>query len=228
MGYTLLLVDDDKEVLSINQKFFTGLGYKVDTAENAQEVKKILRSRKPDCIVLDVMMPGQDGFSLCEIIKKHFDLPIIFLTGRDSEDDKIHGLVLGADDYMIKPYSLRELEVRIRVLIDRYNRIKSSNTDFLEYPPLKIDRKKNIAYCNDEEINLSQKEYAFLCLLAESPKKVFTFEEIGDQIWGGYIESDRKTIMVTASRMRKKLDSYPGLQNCVETVWSKGYTFIPK
>lgn len=228
MSYSILLVDDDVEVLEINQKYFAQKDYVVDLAKNFDEIKTALKNRVPDCIVLDIMMPGHDGFTICEAIKSHYDLPIIFLTGKDSEDDKIKGLTLGADDYVVKPYSLKELDARIQLLIHRYERIKDRTIDALEYPPLKIDIQKGLAFCEDEEIPLSQKEYAFLRLLVESPKKIFSFEELGEQIWGGYLESDRKTIMVTASRLRKKLDSYPGLQNCIETVWSKGYKFVPK
>lgn len=228
MANTILLVDDDTEVLEINEKYFVQKGYKVELAHNFDEAKEKLRKKLPNCIVLDVMMPGQNGFTVCKTIKANFDVPIIFLTGRDSEDDVITGLSLGADDYMIKPYSLKELDMRIKLLINRYERMKKSTHEELEYPPLRIDIHKGIAYCNDEEIPLSQKEYAFLRLLVESPQKVFSFEEIGEQVWGGYFESDRKTIMVTASRLRKKIDSYPGLQNCIETVYSKGYTFVPR
>jgi DNA-binding response OmpR family regulator len=174
------------------------------------------------------MMPGMDGFKTCSEIKKRCDVPIIFLTGRDSEEDKIGGLLLGADDYMIKPYSLRELEVRIQVLIRRYHATSTAVSGLLEYPPLSINRNTRKVYFEEQEIALSNKEYDLLCLLAASPNQVFTFEEIGNEIWNGYLESDRKTIMVTASRLRKKLAAYAGLPQFIETVWSQGYRFVIK
>ena len=115
----LLLIDDDKEVLKINAKYFIQDGYTVKAATNARTAYKLLKDYTPDCIVLDVMMPGIDGFKACTELKKLCQAPVIFLTGRDSEDDKVQGLLLGADDYMIKPYSLRELSARIQVLIRR-------------------------------------------------------------------------------------------------------------
>lgn len=224
----LLLIDDDKEVLTINSKYFMQLHYEVKAVTNARSALTLLKTFSPDCIVMDVMMPGMDGFKACTKIKELCSAPIIFLTGKDSEDDKIQGLLLGADDYMVKPYSLRELEVRIQVLIRRYQNTPTAKSNILEYPPLRLDLTKHKAYCLDEEISLSNKEYDLLNLLAGTPNHVFTFEEIGNSIWNSYLESDRKTIMVTASRLRKKLDNYPGLSDFIETVWSQGYQFVTK
>ena len=225
---TLLLIDDDKEVLTINTKYFKQLHYEVKAVTNARSALTLLQTFSPDCIIMDVMMPGMDGFKACTKIKEICPTPIIFLTGKDTEDDKIQGLLLGADDYMVKPYSLRELEVRIQVLIRRYQNTSASKPNILEHPPLRLDLSKHKAYYQDDEISLSIKEYDLLYLLAASPNRVFTFEEIGNAIWNTYLESDRKTIMVTASRLRKKLDAYPGLSHFIETVWSQGYQFVTK
>lgn len=224
----LLLIDDDKEVLGINAKYFQNLNYTVKVCSNAVTALKHIEEYMPDCIILDVMMPGMDGFKACQKIRQISNAPIIFLTGKDTEDDKIQGLLLGADDYMVKPYSLRELEVRIQVLIRRYLGTSSQDTNVLSYPPLTLQLLQRKAYCNEEEIMLSNKEYDLLFLLASNPNKVFTFEEIGNKLWGGYLESSRKTIMVTASRLRKKLESYPQVSKYIETVWSKGYEFVTK
>ena len=225
---TLLLIDDDKEVLTINTKYFKQLHYEVKAVTNAKSALTLLQTFSPDCIIMDVMMPGMDGFKACTKIKEICPAPVIFLTGKDTEDDKIQGLLLGADDYMVKPYSLRELEVRIQVLIRRYQNTSASKPNILEHPPLRLDLSKHKAYYQDDEISLSNKEYDLLYLLAASPNRVFTFEEIGNAIWNTYLESDRKTIMVTASRLRKKLDAYPGLSHFIETVWSQGYQFVTK
>lgn len=135
----LLLIDDDKEVLKINAKYFIQDGYTVKAATNARTAYKLLKDYTPDCIVLDVMMPGIDGFKACTELKKLCQAPVIFLTGRDSEDDKVQGLLLGADDYMIKPYSLRELSARIQVLIRRYQKTSVVSAAVLEYPPLRLE-----------------------------------------------------------------------------------------
>ena len=224
----LLLIDDDNEVLKINAKYFTQAGYQVKVAASANSALKILNEYTPDCIVLDVMMPGIDGFTACGEIKKICSAPIIFLTGRESEDDKIQGLLLGADDYMIKPYSLRELSARIHVLIRRYENTSVSTSSVLEYPPLRLELNTRKAYYENIEIPLTNKEYDLLHLLMATPNSIFTFEDIGNAVWGQYMDSDRKTIMVTVNRLRKKLSEYPSISNSLETVWSKGYRFIVK
>ena len=221
---TVLLVDDDREILEINAKYLKKEGYRVVYTSNPKAAKEAVKKAPPDCIVLDVMMPGTDGFELYEQLREITDAPVIFLTGRDSEDDKIKGLLLGADDYMTKPYSLRELAARIMVNIRRKS-VNIQSDNMMEFPPLYIDEKEHKAYYNQEEINLTNKEYSLLHYLAEHPNEPVTFEDIGNNICGGYMEDDRKTIMVNASRLRKKLMEYPGLQNIIETVWSKGYRF---
>lgn len=223
----LMLIDDDKEVLAINYKYFQKKGYEVSVYASAVQAIKALQNIHPDCIVLDVMMPELDGFHAFPKIRKVTKAPVIFLTGRTDENDKINGLLLGADDYMIKPYSLRELEVRIMVQL-RKNSI-SNTKNHLEFPPLSIDTTSHkIFYNESEEIILSNREYEFFYLLATHPRETLTFSFIGEALWGTYSDSDRRTIMVIASRLRKKICSYSGLENIIETVWSQGYQFIPK
>lgn len=221
----LLLIDDDSEVLVVNRKYFTREGYEVKIASSAMGGIRLLKTFPADCIILDVMLPGMDGFSACKRIKTMSKAPIIFLTGRTQEDDKINGLLLGADDYMIKPYSLRELSVRIKVLIRRLS-ASGSDSMTISYPPLMLDLFKRKALYNEEEILLSNREYELLYLLLSNPNQTVTFEEIGKTMWGSYCDADRRTIMVTASRLRKKLEEYTGLSEFIETVWSKGYQFV--
>lgn len=223
----LMLIDDDKEVLAINYKFFQKKGYEVSACTSAIQALKVLPTQQPDCIVLDVMLPQMDGFQAFPKIRKLTKAPVIFLTGRTEENDKINGLLLGADDYMVKPYSLRELEARIMVQL-RKNQVSSSK-NHLEFPPLSIDVTSHKVFYNaTEEIILSNREYEFLYLLATHPRETLPFASIGEMLWGTYSDSDRRTIMVIASRLRKKICSYSGLENLIETVWSQGYKFIPK
>lgn len=226
MNGVLILVDDDLDVLKINTKYLTKAGYEVHPFNNGMAVLKHLDEIKPDCLILDVMMPGMDGLSLCSAIRRTYDTPIIFLTGKGSEDDKIQGLLTGGDDYMVKPYSLRELEARILVHIRRRNTNAKIDSQ-LSYPPLTIDFVRHKAFYLDQEIPLSNREYELLLLLAQSPGKTFLFEEIGSAIWGSYSEQDRRAIMVNASRLRKKLEEFSSCENFIETVWSKGYKFVP-
>jgi len=223
--YTLLLIDDDTEVLEINAKYFRKNGYKVGTASNAQAGLQMIYSLQPNCIVLDVMMPGMNGFDACREFRKIVDVPILFLTGRTQENDKINGLMLGGDDYIVKPYSLRELSARILVNIRRHQSTVSSSNQIL-FPPLRIDLTQHKAYYQEEEILLSNREFELLYLLAKTPNQTNTFQIIGEAMWGRYSDEDRRAIMVNASRLRKKLESYAGLENLIETVWSKGYKLV--
>lgn len=229
--HKLLFIDDDNEVLLMNKKFFLDSGYAVATTTSARKGLALLDKHNFSCIILDVLMPELDGLDSCKLIREKSDVPIIFLSGKIEENDRIEGLLLGADDYITKPYSLRELAARIEVNIRRHQSVyqKVKDSSILQFPPLYIhliDHK--VYYNNKEEIPLSNQEFALLHLLAAKPETTFTFEEIGKKVWGSYLESDRRSIMVNISRLRKKLDEYEGLQDIIQSVWSKGYKFSPK
>lgn len=224
----ILLIDDDSEVLEINRKYLTGEGYTVYTSANPLTGIKYAEKVRPDCIILDVMMPQMDGYKVCAEIRKFSSVPIIFLTGKDTEDDKIRGLITGADDYIVKPYSLRELKARIDVIL---RRVKSrntpvTNTNILTFNNLTIDKLAHKAFYKKDDLMLSNREYEVLLYLAANPNKEVTFEELGTALFGSYQESDRRSVMVNLSRLRKKMSIEPELENMIETVWSKGYKFI--
>lgn len=221
---TILLIDDDKEILTINRQFLSKEGFHIIAATNANVALSKLHEINPDCIVMDVMMPGINGFEACKKFKTRSNTPIILLSGCSTEDNKITGLSLGADDYMVKPYSLRELSARIKVQLRKKDALSNAKTR-ISYPPLSLDFITHTAYYNDESISLSNREYQLLYLLLSHPDQLMTFDQIGVELFGSYLESDRKTVMVTASRLRKKLNEYIGLEDIIETVWSKGYQF---
>lgn len=223
----LLLIDDDREVLEINKKYLAGEGYTVHIADNPQEGIKAAKSISPDCILLDVMMPGTDGYKVCEQIRKFSYAPIIFLTGKSSEDDKITGLMAGADDYIVKPYSIRELKARIEVILRRNTYLKSvSSGNTLTFGHLTINKLEHKAYCNDTDLGLTNREYEVLLYLAAHPDHDVTYKELGSILFETYLESDRRSVMVNVSRLRKKMAQFSELENMIETVWSKGYKFI--
>lgn len=227
---TIFLIDDDKEVLEINTKFFTEQGYNVISTANPLESITILKKEKPDCIVMDVMMPGMDGYTLCKEIRKFSSVPIIFLTGKTSEDDKINGLVTGADDYMIKPYSLKELKARIDVALRRLNMMNKEKEEKgqIKFGSLVIDQIAHKALFDGEDLCLTNREYDVLVYLAERPNEEVTFAELGTALFGFYNDSDRRSVMVNVSRLRKKMEVDFELANMLETVWSKGYKFVPR
>lgn len=223
----ILFVDDDKDFLEINSRYFTKEGYQVKTLSCSENTMKLLNQFQPDCIILDVMMPGINGFELCKHIRSISTAPIIFLSGRTGENDKIKGLILGGDDYLVKPYSFRELSVRIKAQLRRYQSQTSFN-QMIRCPPLSLDLKQHKAFYNKDDLQLSNREYDLLLLLVTRSNQIVTYVDISSHIWGTYSENDSKTIMVIASRLRKKLSPYEDLSNAIETVWSKGYTFHTK
>ena len=223
--HSLLLVDDDREMLDITAASLRDAGYKTLTAENSHAAVRVLEKESVACIILDVMMPGTDGFALCAKIREQSTVPIIFLTGRVSEDDKVKGLLLGADDYMEKPFSFRELEARVQTAIRHSAAVVP---DTLSFPPLEIDIIAHRAYCNGNDLYLTSREFGLLYMLATSDGAVVTYEDIGMHMWNSYREEDRRSVMVSISRLRKKLEDNPVTARMIETVWTTGYKFTAK
>ena len=226
--YKILMIDDDLEVLEVNKKFFEEKKCSVEVCSQPTKAVAVVKNFNPDCILLDVMMPDIDGFTLCRQIRKITDVPVLFLSGKISEDDKVEGFVAGGDDYIEKPYSLREVYVRIVANIKR-NTKKSqprSSSMIIDLNPFYIDKEKHKLFYEEEEIPISNKEYDLILFLANNANKEITFEEIGIKLWGTYMESDRRNVMVNVSRLRKKIQDQTGVDNLIETVWSKGYKLV--
>ncbi len=226
--YKILMVDDDIEVLEINKKFFEEKNCKVEICSKSTQALDLVRNFKPDCILLDVMMPELDGYALCKQIRGVTNVPVLFLSGKVSEDDKIEGFEVGGDDYIEKPYSLREVYVRIMAHIKRNSQKQTQKRDdmIIDLDPFFVDREKHKLFYGEKDIPLSNKEYDLILFLAQNPGKEITFEEIGLKLWGTYIETDRRSVMVNVSRLRKKIQDQTGVDNLIETVWSKGYKLV--
>lgn len=226
--YKILMVDDDLEVLEVNKKFFEEKNCKVEVCSKATKALERVEKFGPDCILLDVMMPDLDGYTLCRQIRHVTNVPVLFLSGKVSEDDKIEGFEAGGDDYIEKPYSLREVYVRIVANIKRNSPKGSRKQDsmLIHLGDFSIDKEKHKLYFQDEEIPISNKEYDLVLFLAQNAGREITFEEIGLKLWGTYIESDRRNVMVNVSRLRKKIQDQTGVDNLIETVWSKGYKLV--
>ncbi len=222
--HRVLLIDDDKAVLSINGEFLKNRGYEVHMACCIKDAIESIKKVSPDCIVMDVMMPDTDGFDGFGLIRSVSAAPILYLSGRTDEADRIRGLSIGADDYIAKPCSLNELALRIDINIRRQMRLEKK-AGILLFPPLKIELIEHRALYGDEEIALSNREFDVLVFLAKHNGEVVTFEQIGKEIMGTYLDSDRKNVMVSVSRLRKRLEGYVGLEDMIETVWGKGYCF---
>ncbi len=220
----ILLIDDDREVLEINRKYLTGEGFTVYTADSPRKGIAYAKKLSPDCILLDVMLPEMDGYEVCRRIRSFSAVPVLFLTGRGTEDDKIDGLTSGGDDYIVKPYSLRELKARIDVILRRMNQLHAaSESHILTFGSLSIDKVAHKAFFQGTDLNLANREYEVLLYLAEHPDREVTFEELGTALFGSYQENDRRSVMVNVSRLRKRFEGNYELENRIETVWSRGY-----
>lgn len=224
----ILLIDDDMEVLKMNQRYLVSEGLEVTVCNSPDKGISLVRELHPDCIVLDVMMPDKNGFEVCKEIRTFSQVPIIFLTGKDGEENKLTGFTLGAEDYIVKPYSLRELKARIDVVLRRYGNTSSPVASSLTFGNLHIDKLAHKAYFNGEDLALANREYEVLLFLAEHPNREVTFEELGIALFGIYQDIDRRSVIVNVSRLRKKFEGKYELENMIETVWSKGYCFVPK
>ena len=223
----LVMIDDDAEVLAINQKYLTGAGFTVYTAVSPKEGILSIRKHHPDCILLDVMLPEADGYRVCRYIRSFSSVPVLFLTARGSEEDVVRGLTCGGDDYLVKPYSLRELKARVDLLIRRRSQFaKDSAGLVLAIGNLTIDKIAHKAFYREQDLCLANREYEVLLYLAEHPDRDITFEELGCALFGVYRESDRRSVMVNVSRLRKRFEGNYELENRIETVWSKGYRFL--
>ena len=222
----ILVIDDEPDILALVKNALQKDGHLVTTAESPEKVELSSLNRF-NLLLLDVMMPDRNGYEVCHILRTFTSAPILFLTGKSSEDDKITGLTSGADDYIVKPYSLRELKARIDILLRRMGQLKSaSDNHTLVIGNLTIDKVAHKALFLGEDLGLANREYEVLLYLAEHPDRDITFEELGNALLGTYMEADRRLVMVNVSRLRKKLDRSHELSNHIETVWGKGYRFI--
>ena len=223
----ILLAEDNDDLRELITDFLSEHGFDVYAVVDGEDAWEAVQTTRYQLVLLDVMMPDRNGYEVCHILRTFTSAPILFLTGKSSEDDKITGLTSGADDYIVKPYSLRELKARIDILLRRMGQLKSaSDNHTLVIGNLTIDKVAHKALFLGEDLGLANREYEVLLYLAEHPDRDITFEELGNALFGTYMEADRRLVMVNVSRLRKKLDCSHELSNHIETVWGKGYRFI--
>lgn len=222
--YTLLLIGNDIDSLMKNKDYFKKIGYRVVTLRMMGEALNKVKAINADCIILDLMESGLDRLSICQRLTHLTDCPIIVLSYCDSEEAKEQIILSGADDYIVKPYSMNELTIRVVANVRRYQRTKKQS-DILLFPPIEIDLKEHIVSYEGDRLYLTNQEYQIFSYLVRNMNRVITFEELGKEIWGSYRIQDQRVIMVCISRLRKKLSSYLGLNEMIETIWAKGYQF---
>lgn len=220
MDYKILIVDDEPDIVSMLASFFTGNGYQALTAHSGMEsLRRVEQS--PDIILLDINMPDMDGLEVCELIRDRVSCPILFLTARIEDRDKVKGFSAGGDDYILKPFSLMELEARVCAHLRREARHKA-DTRLRFVGNLAIDFAKRQLFCGKEEILLTKKEFDIVELLSQNPGQVFDKERIYEKLWGYDSEGDSSVVAEHIRRIRTKIAAHTD-RPYIETVWGCGY-----
>lgn len=218
----VLIVDDEKFIVKGLRHSLERQGYNVFAAYNGVEAMTIIEEHKIDFIILDLMLPDTDGMILCKKIRKEHDMPILMLTAKDGDYDKILGFEFGADDYMTKPFNTLELLARMKAIVRRVERYEKDET--IEIADLTINRSERRVYIKGKEINLTSKEFEMLYLLANNPGRVFTREEIFRQVWDEEA-FDVRTIDVHIRNLREKIELDGSNPKYIMTKWGVGYYF---
>ncbi len=227
MEYKILVVDDEKPIVDILKLNLEKNGYKVVCAYDGEAAAEMAFSQEPDLILLDVMLPKMDGFSVCKTIREKSSVPIIMLTAREEEVDKVLGLELGADDYMTKPFSLRELMARVKANLRRSQSSQKSDAagEVLTFGDLSIDIEKYEVRKKGEIISLTFREFELLKFLVTRKGKIFTREQLLNKVWDYEFYGDVRTVDVTIRRLREKIEDNPSLPVYIITKRGVGYYF---
>lgn len=222
---TIIVAEDDDSIRQFLYILLTREGFNVKVVGQGTEVINECRNCQPDLLLLDIMMPGMNGFEVCRIIRKESNLPIIILTAKENKEDKISGLILGCDDYITKPFDSTELVLRIKAVLRRakeHGRTENSRT-IIELPGLKINSVSRITEVRGKEVDLTPKEYALLWLLANNPDQVFTREQLLYQIWDSDYYGSTSVVTTLVKRLREKIEFDPSKPSYIKTVHGVGY-----
>ena len=223
---TVLVVDDEPIVRDVVVRYLQRDGFDTLEAADGETAQKLIEGGEPELVVLDVMLPGTDGLALCRWIRSRGELPVIMLTARGEEADRIVGLELGADDYVTKPFSPRELAARVRTVLRRAELDVVSDQQ-LSFDGLVIDSSSRDVIRNDEPLRLTAREFDLLWFMARHPRRVFSREQLMRRVWGYASAVDTGTVTVHMRRLREKIEEDPSRPRHLETVWGVGYRFSP-
>ena len=226
----IYIVEDDSSIRELEQYALQSNGYETTGCEDAASFWAALRSGRPDLVILDVMLPKLTGFEVCQQIREFSNVPVIMLTAKGDDMDKILGLEYGADDYITKPFNILEVKARIKAIFRRMEPKKGTteNTGILESGDMKLDRDGKRAYIQGREIGLTAKEFEVLELLMLNPDKVYSRENLLKLVWGTDYPGDVRTVDVHIRRLREKIESNPSEPRYVHTKWGVGYYFNNK
>ena len=227
MKTRILLVDDDPNIRQLVNLYLLKEGYEVEMADRGDEALKRFRADPPNLMLLDIMLPGMDGLQVCREVRKFSSIPIIMLTAKDETFDKVLGLELGADDYVSKPFEMKELLARIKAVLRRFQTSEEPAKE-LAFPGLTISISNYTVTFMGREVEMPPKELELLNFLASYPNKVFTREQLLEQVWGYDYYGDSRTVDVHVKRLREKLAGCEEMGWQIKTVWGVGYKFEVK
>ena len=229
MRKKILVVEDEKNIAELERDYLEANGYEVEIALDGKSGLDRALESDFDLVILDVMLPGIDGFEVCRQIRKSKECPVLMVSAKKDDIDKIRGLGLGADDYITKPFSPSELVARVTAHISRYERLTSKGEEPVNYVinigNLSIDKNARRVFINDEEVSLTNKEFDLLVFLASNPNVVFSKDTIFDKIWGLDAIGETSTVTVHINRIREKIEDDSSNPQYIETVWGAGYRF---
>lgn len=220
---TILVVDDDESIVELLRDFLENENFQVKTACDTTQALAMFRENMIHCMVVDIMMPGQDGFELCRRVRAESNVPILFLSARSDDVDKIRGLTLGGDDYIVKSASIGEIVARVKAVLRRTSSESEISRAILDYGRLKINLSTRDVIVEGQNISLTPKEFDLLKLFVENPKYVFSYDQLLNKFWEGV--GDKHTIRVHLSRLREKIEADPNHPKYLINVWGVGYRF---
>ena len=224
----ILIIEDETAIAELERDYLELSGYEVTIAEDGIKGKKAALEEDFNLVILDLMLPGSDGFEICKTIREAKDIPILMVSAKKDEVDKIRGLGLGADDYMTKPFSPSELVARVKAHLQRYERLVGSGireNKVVETRGLRIDKTARRVFVNGEEKAFTTKEFDLLTYLAENPNRVFSKDELFRAIWDMDSVGDIATVTVHIKKVREKIETDTANPQYIETIWGVGYRF---
>ena len=220
----ILLVDDDPNIRELINLYLTKEGFDVTQADRGDLALQMFKNHAPNLVLLDIMLPGMDGWQVCREIRKVSNIPVIMLTAKDETFDKVLGLELGADDYIVKPFEMKELVARIKAVIRRYQSVEAPAKELI-FPGLTINLGRYTVIFEGKTVDMPPKELELLYFLASHPGAVFTREQLLEQVWGYDYFGDSRTVDVHVKRLREKLHGGEEYGWMIKTVWGVGYKF---
>ena len=222
-GPSILVVEDDEQIAELMRDFLEAEGFRVSHAGSGREASELLEQGRPDLVLLDVMLPDESGFEICRRLRRDSSVPVLFLSARDSDADKIRGLGLGGDDYIVKSATPAEVVARVKAVMRRASPAARPRT--LRFGELEVDLAAHEVSCEARRVELTAREFALLRVLVEHPRQVFSRDQLFELVWGLF--GDRSAVAVYIGRLRQKLEPDPSSPRYIVTVWGVGYRLDP-